>query len=194
MNRYAKQCKNSTRTPSRTRRSLVAIAALLGFGALAGCNEHPVGTGAAPEFRGITIPLPPPSFRQATLVDVELSGVAPGFEEGRALAWDAPSAAGVTGAIDASGAFVLPSWSLKLRDHCIEVRAEQGFERPSNPRYFDMELKSGEDCASSLCSAKDGQGECLCLASRAANCVDRQPGEDPSSSAAPGTSSGAPQR
>lgn len=167
-------------------RMRVLALSLLGFGVAASssCNEHPVGSGASPEFRGITVPLPPPSFRGATVVDVELSGVVPGAAD-RVIAWDTKQARGIVGPVDRAGNFALPAWGLNVQRHCIEVRGADGLGNSSSASYYAMDLVSGPACQGTHCSAQDSQGECVCLVRRSANCVDAQPWP------APGTQGGA---
>lgn len=144
--------------------------ALLG---MMGCNEHPVGTGFTPEFRGITVPLPPPSFRSATLVDLELRGSAAGYEGGRALLWEERDPRGIAAAIDAAGNFQFPAWSINPRKHCLELRAQGTIAGPSNASYYALVIKQASQCDSPQCSASDRQGECVCLMRFHANCADR---------------------
>lgn len=143
--------------------------------AVAGCNEHPVGGGDGPQFRGITVPLPPPSFRGATIIDIEFSGEASGFEGERVLAWDTKEAKGVARPVDAAGNFVLPSWALNLQRHCVELRGIDSLGNTSPASYYALSLSSGPACQSPLCSAQDQGAECVCLVQRSTNCVDDQP-------------------
>lgn len=162
----------------------------LGLVVLAGCNDHPVGTGARPEFRGITVPLPPPSFRGATLLDVEFQGTALGFENERALAWDVAQKQGLAGPVDAAGNFVLPAWKINVRKHCIELRGASKLGEVSSPSYYDLNLAEGPACQDAICSVQDNFGQCLCLTRRLANCVDAQtwPETGPNTGTAPAAS------
>lgn len=146
----------------------------LGLTLASGCNDHtPLGSGGGPEFRGITVPLPPPSFRGATILDLEFSGSAPGFENERVLAWDAEANTGIAGPVDASGNFRLRPWGVNLQRHCIEVQAVNGaLGSLSLARYYSLSLAAGPSCQDPSCSVQDSKGECVCLTKRSANCVD----------------------
>lgn len=159
-----------------------------------GCNDHPVGGGDGPEFRGITVPLPPPSFRSATVVDVELAGSARGFEGGRASAWNTEESQGIVGLIDAAGQFKFKAWKLRLDKHCVELRAARDFQAPSGARFYALDLYSGQACSANTCSAMDSKGDCVCLVQYAGNCVNRRetaaPGANPGTQANSGSGSG----
>lgn len=156
----------------------------LGLLLASGCNEHPVGPGGGPEFRGITVPLPPPSFRSATMVDMAFSGAAPGFEKERVMAWDTEQQRGIAAPVDAVGNFTLQPWGINVQRHCIEVRALNHIGEMSSTRYYALDLASGAACQDAQCSVQDRQGECVCLLLRSANCVDVKPWPDAGSTQA----------
>lgn len=163
----------------RFRGSLPGICVLgLSLWLASGCNEHPVGTEAGPEFRGITVPLPPPSFRSATTVDMAFSGMAPGFENERVVAWDTEQQKGIAASVDPTGAFALEPWGVNVQQHCIEVRGFNRTGRASSARYYALNLAIGATCQAPGCSVQDEMGECLCLLRRTANCVDAVPWPD----------------
>lgn len=193
MTKRAKKRPSRSASPSSRRgiwQGLVLAALLAGT---AGCNEHPVGTGFTPEFRGITVPLPPPSFRSATLVDLELRGSAAGYQGGRALLWEERDPRGIAAPIDATGNFHFPAWSLNPRNHCLELRAQGSIKGPSNASYYGLVLKQAAECTSPQCSAADRQGECVCLLRFHANCTDQpfwpEPGTQPTGGTPQGSSS-----
>lgn len=188
---HARACSREKGSMARLRRLGVAAAlALLVVPLASGCNDHPVGNGEGPEFRGITVPLPPPSFRSATLVDVELSGRASSFEGGRATVWNTEDPHGLTAQIDAAGAFKFRPWKLRVDKHCVELRAARDYQAPSTPRFYAMDLFSGPACTAGTCSAVDSVGDCLCLVRYAGNCINRREAAAPGTSPATDASSG----
>lgn len=148
----------------------------LSLALVSACNEHtPLGSSGGPEFRGITVPLPPPSFRGATFLDMEFTGQVRGTQSERILAWDSVQKQGIAGAVDPAGNFRLPPWSVNVQKHCIELRSADSLGHVSSASYYSMIVATGPACQDSHCSVQDSKAECLCLTRRSANCVDEGP-------------------
>lgn len=165
----------------------LAVASLLG----AGCNDHPVGGGPAPEFRGITVPLPPPSYRSAPIIKARLSGESLGHEGGRATVWDLENSRGIVTPVAEDGYFAFEPWEINLREHCFELSASLNFEPESRATYYGLVLRGFDACKQPNCSVADAQGECVCIDALEAGCYDRPEWPDASSQAPSASGAGA---
>ena len=155
----------------RARRTLAALLVIGGTCAatsvMTGCNE-PRFLVPAPTLRGITIPLPPPSFADEVLVHVDVSGELP-------LSFDSPGTQAflyekVTGRgyfVDTDGIdYTIYDVLVDVGDNCMQTWFIDGFDTEESTRVdYKAVLREGEEACSedSSCSAMDELGVCLCL-------------------------------
>ena len=175
----------------RLRNGLAVLLISLGFG----CNEHPLGDQQGPVFRGITIPLPPPSFAISNSVSVQLNGDATGFEQDRAELWESVGRHGLLTGVSEDGTFAFEPFSINPANHCLQVVASDPPDRRSDTSYYTLSIQPAEHCIDSHCSAeRDQTGACLCLERHFAGCppVEIPVGLDTSSDTTGGENSPTP--
>lgn len=145
-------------------RRTVAVGALT-VAMAAGCNPHPFLI-PAPNLRGITIPLPPPSFADEVLVTMDLSGTAPESEDSpgtRAFLYEKGTDRGYFVFVD-DGAFTFSDVIVDIDDNCLETWLVDGDGDESTSAQYRVQLREGvEACESLSCSEQDEVGACLCL-------------------------------
>lgn len=175
------------KTPLRRFWSLALLAGLLSTTA---CNTH-LRSERRPEFRGITVPLPPPSYRSAETVKAGFSGRWPALDAGRASLWDRRSESGVLAPIKKDGSFTFLPWALNLKRHCLELSVENYPMVPrTSPRLYALVIREGMQCAASVCSPqRDQEGRCLCVEETRNDCFSpAEPSPATTTDAVSGTS------
>lgn len=127
----------------------------------------------APAPRGITVPLPPPSFAEASEITVDVEGqsyteVADGSF---VILYDAILENGYLEYLDPDGGFLFEQVPVSLPSNCFQLSgydgAEDGF---GSVGFWKVEVRSAEACADTLCSQMDAQGDCACLYEYPAGC------------------------
>ena len=154
--------------PRQSRQGLrrgILVACLLACVGL-GCNE-PRFLIPAPTLRGITIPLPPPSFADEVLVNIDVSGSVPmGFANPgtQAYLWEESTGRGYFVSTEGTD-FTIYDVLVDVNDNCMHTWFIDGVdEEESSVADYKATLQEGaEACESTSCSAMDEQGMCLCL-------------------------------
>lgn len=151
-------------------RTIALVLALVPLAAT-GCRDYEF-LAPAPNLRGITIPLPPPSFADEKLIHIDLEGTVPmGFEGEGTQAY-------VFEEGTQRGYFVLsdgPSYTvydvlIDLDDNCIETWVVTAEGEESTLVDYKAVLLEGEACSDDACSAPDQLGACVCLEKWQAGC------------------------
>lgn len=155
-------------------RALLAVA--LTAGALA-CSNTELYVPNAGEFRGITIPLPPPSYLGADTVTIDVSGntnhePAPGTV---VALWESESGGGLLVAPEDDGDFLFEAVEVVPNQSCLELWSEYPQDgevvRSTEARYKVIVVEDDPACGmDELCSPPDDEGNCLCLELRYDNC------------------------
>jgi len=142
----------------------------------AGCNDVFFAE-PAPHFRGITVPLPPPSFAAQPQVAAELEGNigTPLGAPTIVSLWRDDDPVGLSVAAQDSGDFEFPEVEITLDQTCIELyfEVDDGAQaRPSQHAFYQVVTMSDEACTDDafICSAVDLVGDCVCLDERASGC------------------------
>lgn len=161
---------------------IVAACALLaplgvGLGVAGACTNAELYVPDAGEFRGITIPLPPPSFTDADEVTIDVSGninhePAPGTV---VALWESEAGEGRLVPPEDDGSFLFESVVVVPDQSCLELWSEYPEDgdiiRSSEASYKVIVVTDDPECGSQdLCSAPDDDGNCLCLDPRYDNC------------------------
>ena len=136
---------------------------------VAACNE-PMFLTPAPTLRGITIPLPPPSFADEVMLYIDVEGNVPlGYqdEDTRAYLLEKRTGRGYFVKIDGDGTtnFTVRDVLIDVNDNCLETWFIDGIDNePSSTVDYKAFLAEGDEaCGEPSCSAMDEQGMCLCL-------------------------------
>lgn len=146
----------------------LAIASLVAIcGLTVGCNE-PRFLIPAPDLRGITIPLPPPSFADEVLVHVDVEGSVPfGFEVPGTKAFLYEKVSGRGYFVDTDGmSYTIYDVLVDVTDNCMQTWFVDGVDgEESTTIDYKAVLREGEEACTtdSTCSAMDELGVCLCL-------------------------------
>lgn len=162
---------------SRWRNGLALGAALLMTAGL-GCNSNPeLFEIPPPDFRGITIPLPPPSLADAPKQSVDLEGTI-GHDPGPGTMvyfWSDDEVEGAIVGADGNGDFEFVDHDVTVGSTCLELYYEfddgEGL-RQSEHAYYKVILGSGETCTDGVmpCSQVDEEDNCACLDYFASGC------------------------
>ncbi len=152
-------------------RRFTSTALSIGLVALAGCRDYEF-LSPAPTLRGITIPLPPPSFADDLLISIDLEGTVPmGFEGPgtQAFVYEKGTQRGYFVFTD-TNEYTVYDVILDLDDNCIETWVVAGEGDESTRVDYKAVLLEGEACADPSCSAPDQLGACVCLEKWSAGC------------------------
>lgn len=145
---------------------IATAAMVLATFALTACNEHPLLV-PGPSLRGITIPLPPPSYVDEGLVTITIDGTVPdGFDNPGTQAFLFEKGTGRGYFVPADGVnYTIYDVLVDIEDNCLESWFVDGLDgEESSVVDYKVELREGEEnCADLDCSAPDEQGACLCL-------------------------------
>ena len=101
------------------------VVAALVVAALGGCNEVSFPD-APPDFRGISVPIPPPSLTDEPVVRVEIDGTlgtSMPIADTRVYLYEKTTARGYFVLADGDGDFILQDVLLDLRSNCMQVWA-----------------------------------------------------------------------
>jgi hypothetical protein len=144
----------------------LSAASLVLVGLLTGaCNQHQFLV-PAPTLRGITIPLPPPSFADEVLLEIDVEGSVPfGFEDPGTTAYlyEKSTGRGYFTMVE-DGGFIHHDVLVDIEDNCLETWFEDIDGQESTMIDYKVELREGaEACGDPDCSAMDDVGACLCL-------------------------------
>jgi hypothetical protein len=143
----------------------LALIGLVGAGAI-GCNE-PRFLVPAPTLRGITIPLPPPSYGDAVLVHIDVEGSVPfGFEAPGTEAFLYEKSTGRGYFVGTEGiSYTVYDVLVDVTDNCIQSWFVDGVDGEESSRVdYKAVLHEGDACAADdTCSVPDELGVCLCL-------------------------------
>src|SRR5690606_30339127 len=159
--------------PSLRIRAQRTVAALLVIGGtcaaasiLTGCNE-PRFLVPSPTLRGITIPLPPPSFADEVLVHIDVAGTVPmSFESlgTQAFLYEKVTDRGYFVDTDGSS-YTIYDVLVDVGDNCMQTWFIDGIDgEESSSVDYKAVLREGEEACTddSSCSAMDDLGVCLC--------------------------------
>jgi len=161
---------------ARGRRALRSSALLLSLGAVLagslGCVEHPFLI-QPPSLRGITIPLPPPSFSAEVLLTIDIEGSVPyGFDDPgtQAFLYEKGTDRGYFTFTD-GGSYTIHDVLVDIEDNCLETWFVEIGGDESSVVDYKVQLREGEEaCAAPGCSTMDEVGACLCLEKWAVGC------------------------
>lgn len=134
--------------------------------------------GKPADFRGITIPLPPPSFHDNPNLSIDVDGnigepASPGTVVGL---WESIAQAGRLTAPDPDGDFVFEGVDVVANQSCLEIWwdiNEGGDIIRSEVAAYKVVILDGDvacDDAAGLCSEQDDNSSCVCLDRRYDNC------------------------
>jgi hypothetical protein len=146
----------------------LALASLVMIcGLTVGCNE-PHFLVPAPTLRGITIPLPPPSFADEVLVRIDVEGNVPfGFDVPGTQAFLYEKVTGRGYFVDTDGmSYTIYDVLVDVTDNCMQTWFVDGVDdEESSTIDYKAVLREGEEACTtdSTCSAMDQLGVCLCL-------------------------------
>src|SRR5690606_35164096 len=146
----------------------LAVAGLVAIcGLTVGCNE-PRFLVPSPTLRGITIPLPPPSFADEVLVHIDVAGQVPfGFESPGTHAYLYEKVTGRGYFVETDGMdYTIYDVLVDVTDNCMQTWFVDGVDQEQSTTIdYKAVLREGEEaCTSdSTCSAMDQMGVCLCL-------------------------------
>jgi hypothetical protein len=139
---------------------------VLTVGVVVGCNE-PRFLVPAPTLRGITIPLPPPSFADEVLVHIDVAGTIPfGFGGPGTQAYLYEKSTGRGYFVDTDGvSFTIFDVLVDVNDNCLETWFVDPIDKETSTfSDYKAVLRDGEACSTDdSCSAPDDLGVCLCL-------------------------------
>lgn len=146
-------------------RALVGLALVCGI--TVGCNE-PRFLIPAPTLRGITIPLPPPSFADEVLVRIDVEGNVPfGFDVPGTQAFLYEKVTGRGYFVGTDGMkYTIYDVLVDVTDNCMQTWFVDGVDGElSSSVDYKAVLREGEEACTSdaTCSAMDELGVCLCL-------------------------------
>lgn len=152
---------------SRSHGWLALAGLVLTCGLTVGCNE-PRFLIPAPNLRGITIPLPPPSFADEVLVRIDVAGNVPfGFDSPGTQAFLYEKVTGRGYFVDTDGmSFTIYDVLVDVTDNCMQTWFVDGVDAEESSMVdYKAVLREGEELCSAdaTCSAMDEQGVCLCL-------------------------------
>lgn len=140
------------------------------------CNE-PMFLTPAPTLRGITIPLPPPSFADEIMLYIDVSGNVPfGYQHEDTKAYLKEKRTGRGYFVNLDGGdlttYTIQDVLIDVNDNCLETWFVDGADDQPSPAvdYRAVLLEGDEACADPTCSAMDEQGMCLCLEKWPAGC------------------------
>jgi hypothetical protein len=132
---------------------------------LLGCND-PQFLIPSPTLRGITIPLPPPSFAGEGILMIDVEGGVPlGFQaEGtRAFLYEKGTGRGYFVYTD-STTFTIEDVLVDINDNCLETWFVDGVDNEESSAVdYKAVLLEGDACMDPTCSEVDQVGACLCL-------------------------------
>lgn len=161
--RAAKQPSRARRASWRGAGSLVLLALLSLSSA---CNSYSFYLDG-PNFRGITVPLPPPSYKalqEPIRIDVE--GSLPGGQsdpDAIAYLYDVTGERGYFTIVEPDGrTFIVRDVLTDLADNCFASYVEIDGQE-TDVAFFEIVVLEGDACDDSLCSAQDEEGACLCV-------------------------------
>jgi len=123
---------------------------------------------APPPFRGIVVPLPPPSFADADVIEISVEGTVDANPPGtRVLLYEYTQALGLFTYPDDAGDYAFDSVPVVLGDNCLQLDILEGGDELLPTQLFEVVLKTGSACDSvATCSAVDEVGDCACLEPR----------------------------
>jgi hypothetical protein len=157
------------RTSSKPdRHGWLALAGLLVVcGLTVGCNE-PRFLVPAPTLRGITIPLPPPSFADEILIHIDVEGHVPfGFDVPGTQAFLYEKVTGRGYFVGTDGmSYTIYDVLVDVTNNCMQTWFVDGVDgEESSVVDYKAVLREGEEAcgADVTCSAMDDLGVCLCL-------------------------------
>jgi hypothetical protein len=140
---------------------------------LAACNTHLFPTQSA-YFRGITIPLPPPSIVDDPQLTVDIEGSVPDPEPGTLAAlWESELVRGYLVDVDDDGNYTFEDIQVVAGQSCLQLWyqwEEDGQTQRGTDAFYQVVIMEGADCDDDLCSAPDDQGACACLLQRDDGC------------------------
>lgn len=138
-----------------------------------GCNETSFLI-PSPTLRGITIPLPPPSYADDVLISIDVEGSVPlGFEGPgtRAFLYEKGTGRGYF-VFTEEMAFTIRDVLVDIEDNCLQSWFVEGMngEESTPVDYKAVLLEGAEACSAVSCSQMDEMGACVCLEKWSAGC------------------------
>ena len=157
----------TTTKQSRSHGRLALASLVLICGLTVGCNE-PRFLIPAPTLRGITIPLPPPSFADEVLVHIDVEGNVPfGFDVPGTQAFLYEKVTGRGYFVGTDGmTYTIHNVLVDVTDNCMQTWFIDGVDgEESSTIDYKAVLREGEEACTTdeTCSAMDDLGVCLCL-------------------------------
>lgn len=119
-----------------------------------------------PSVRGITVPLPPPSFTEATEVSVTIDGQISGAPSagGFVLLYETVSDDGRFEYPDDQGGFLFEDVTVGLPGNCLQLSEYDGdTDEFGTVVAMKVVVATDEACMDALCSTQDALGACVCL-------------------------------
>jgi hypothetical protein len=157
---------------SITRSAALSVGLALVALSAGGCRDYEFLSPQA-TLRGITIPLPPPSFADDVLISIDLEGTVPmGFEGPgtQAFVFEKGTQRGYFVITDTTE-YTVYDVLVDLDDNCISTWVVDGMGEESTLVDYKAVLLEGEACVDdSSCSAPDMLGACVCLEKWPAGC------------------------
>jgi hypothetical protein len=157
---------------SKTRSAALSVGLALVALSIGGCRDYEF---LAPQatLRGITIPLPPPSFADDKLITIDLEGTVPmGFEGPgtQAFVYEQTTERGYF-TFTYTSEYTVYDVLVDLDDNCIETWVVDAQGEESTLVNYKAVLLEGEACVDDpSCSAPDMLGACVCLEKWPAGC------------------------
>jgi hypothetical protein len=133
------------------------------FVSATGCNEISFLV-QAPEVRGITIPLPPPSLTSTPVQRVDFEGqLGNGVESigTKVLVYDRVGELGFFAFAD-GGDWFIPEVKLDLTDNCVVVESVDSDGENSVRQFYKLELRDLAECVPG-CTQPDDEDVCACF-------------------------------
>ena len=119
-----------------------------------------------PSVRGITVPLPPPSFTEATEVGVTIDGQISGAPSagGFVLLYETVSDDGRFEYPDDQGGFLFEDVTVGRPGNCLQLSEYDGdTDEFGTVVAMKVVVATDEACMDALCSTQDALGACVCL-------------------------------
>ncbi|TPV93993.1 MAG: hypothetical protein B7733_17585 [Myxococcales bacterium FL481] len=160
--------------PMRTRLQCFAGVVAAGLGLLAACKPTELYR-PPPTLRGVTVPLPPPTYRNGERIEVSFEGNVPAVaaeSRGFVYLWEDLGDEGryVLPAAG-TGAFVFEGVDVTVQQSCVSTYYELDDGSFSPASFYRLELANDPArCEDPDCTAPDEFGACVCLVEWGSGC------------------------
>lgn len=114
------------------------------------------------------MPLPPPSFADAEVIEIDVSGRVEKNPAGtRVMLYEYAQGLGRFTYPDDAGDWAITGVPVVLGDNCLQLDVLEAGESFLPTRLFEVVLQGGDMCLDNpMCSATDAAGDCACLEPR----------------------------